>query len=215
MEIKNMVSLRPKKDKAELRKDVRKKIADDFPVHHYSDEEVELLANPDKKYLKKNPFNKKLFLALVSKGVKRIPACEDIGITEQTLYNWFQDDPSFKQQVEDQTHYELVQDAFAVVKKEIKEGDPDMSKYVLNKTRYWDRRYDPNFGKKDNRVLDIIPTAKVINVGQNEEIKDSLVGIGFEIDSESEFDEFEQILYQENDQKQEQRLLEKKHDNTS
>ena len=143
----------------------------------------------------KMKFNKQMILGYLSKGANKKSAAAMVPITEQTFYNYINDDEDFKARVvaclggEDEIQAKLN------LSLAVKHGDLEASKYILNKTRHYEKRYDPKWMDPTLIETQRNPSTGMFEIVTDmDEISSQLLGEEFELDSNSGLDDMEQIL---------------------
>jgi len=146
-------------------------------------------------------FNKSIILGFLAKGVTKKGAASMANVTEQTFYNYVKNDPEFKIQVEACLGGEDKIQALVNVSNAVKRGDAEMTRYLLNKTRHYEKRYDPKWMDPDMIETEKNPTTGVFEVITDlDQISGEILGDDFEYDEESGLDQMEQILMAQDDE---------------
>jgi len=140
-------------------------------------------------------FNKSIILGFLAKGVSKKAAASMAQVTEQTFYNYCREDADFKNRVDACLGGEDKIQAIVNISNAVKHGDIEASKYLLNKTRYYEKRYDPKW--MDENLLETTknPVTGIFEVVTDfDDITSSILGDGFEYDKDSGLDPMEQLL---------------------
>lgn len=171
-------------------------------VDKYSREEVLDMVYKEKRTHKRNPYLEEKILSYLADGYTKKASAEAAGINESTLYHWINNDDVFKHRVENALGGKIRLLAIDNISEAVKEGDLDASKYILNKTRHFERRYGD--GKSDDsKLLSKNPSTGVFEIREPEDIASALLGdTSIETIGEGEFDELEQLLYQQEEMSQ-------------
>lgn len=148
----------------------------------------------------KQKFKKSLILGYLSKGSTKKAAAEMAGIDEATFYRWAKRDNQFKQMADACLGGEDELIALTNVSRAVRRGDMDATKYLLNKRKTYEKRYDPSYMSDKNKELAKNPVTGVFEVYESDEIISGLLGDSFELDESSGMDALEQALYEEDDQ---------------
>lgn len=149
-------------------------------------------------------FTKSLILGYLSKGITKKASAVMADVTEQTFYNYCKEDPEFKMKVEACLGGEDKIQALVNISLKVKEGDLEASKYVLNKTRHYEKRYDPKW--MDPTLIETAknPVTGLFEVTTDmDDISSSLLGEEFEFDKDSKLDEMEQVLMAQDEKAEE------------
>lgn len=122
---------------------------------------------------------KRMVAALIHKGFNISSAADALEITRQTIHNYMNDDPEFRQMIESGLIEEVGQKAMMkLTHKALIEDSETAQKYLLDKTGYWDRRRDVNTAVNPSQSGDVID---VIMPSDIKGVADSLIG-DFELD---------------------------------
>lgn len=148
----------------------------------------------------KHKFKQSLILGYLSKGSTKKAAAEMAGIDEATFYRWAKKYPEFKEMADACLGGEDELIALTNVSRAVRRGDMDATKYLLNKRKYYEKRYDPQLMDDKNKELAKNPVTGVFEVMEQDDIISGLLGDNFEVDENSGMDSLEQALYEEDEQ---------------
>lgn len=144
----------------------------------------------------KQKFKKSLILGYLSKGSSKKAASEMSGVTEQTFYNWCKDDLEFKAMADACLGGEDELIALTNVSRAVRKGDMEATKYLLNKRRYYEKRFDSKFQDDKVKELEKNPITGVFEP-MADDVVSGLLGDGFELDNTDGVDELEAALYKQ------------------
>lgn len=146
-------------------------------------------------------FTKQIILGFLAKGTTKKAAAEMAGISEVMFYKYCRQDPEFKQKVEACLGGEDTISALVNISQAVRAGDIEASKYLLNKTKHYERRYDPKY--QDNKTIELTknPITGIMEEPTDlDNIRGSLLGEEFELDEQSGLDKIEQMLMEQDKQ---------------
>jgi hypothetical protein len=145
----------------------------------------------------KQKFKKMLILGYLSKGSTKKAAAEMAGVDESTFYRWAEKDPEFKGMADACLGGEDELIALYNVSKGVRKGDPEYTKFLLNKRKYYEKRYDPKYMEDKTKELAKNPVTGVFEVMDTDDIITGLLGERFESNIADDGDQLEKALYEE------------------
>ena len=146
-------------------------------------------------------FRKQHVLGYLAKGSTKKAAAEMAGITEQTFYNWCKEDKEFKGRADACLGGEDEIIAMYNVSKGVRNGDSDYTKFLLNKRKTYEKRFDKEYMTPKGLELEKNPSTGIFEIRSDaNDIASSLLGDGFEFDENSGLDPMEQILMEQDNQ---------------
>lgn len=149
-------------------------------------------------------FTKTMILGFLSKGLNKKMSATMAGISEVTFYEYVNTDPEFKTKVDACLGGEDIISAQVNISQAVRSGDIEASKYLLNKTMHYEKRYNPKFMDPNMIEVQKNPVTGVLDVYTDyKEISDSILGSEFESDKDSALDEMEQILLEQDSRAEE------------
>jgi hypothetical protein len=155
----------------------------------------------------KNVSNKQKCLSYLANGATKKAAAFRTGVTEMTFYNWCNADPKFKAMADAALGGEDELIALYNVSQGVRKGDPEMTKYLLNKRKTYERRFDQKLMDEKSRELIKNPATGVFEPMESDSVIAGLMGelgaFGDDYHSEDtslvNMDSLERALYEGDD----------------
>ena len=124
----------------------------------------------------KNKSQKQICLSYIAKGMTKKAAAHMTGVTEATFYNWCKEDKKFKGMADAALGGEDELIALYNVSKGVRRGDPEMTKFLLNKRKTYERRFDPKHMDDKTKELYKNPSTGVFEPMNSDSVVAGLLG---------------------------------------